>query len=71
MRKLPGLGVHFSEAQQGKVFEKSAQQSSRGGLQGDRGAAWGCFKSRFTGEFGIKMDFGVGGAAIFRGILVV
>jgi hypothetical protein len=33
-RKLPGLVVHFSEAQQGKVFEKIAKQSSRGGLRG-------------------------------------
>jgi hypothetical protein len=30
-RCWPGLGVHFSEAQQGKVFEKIAKQSSRVG----------------------------------------
>jgi hypothetical protein len=36
-RKLPGLVVHFSEAQQGKVFEKIAKQSSRRWLRGDLG----------------------------------
>jgi hypothetical protein len=34
---LPGLAVHISEAQQGKMFEKIAKQSSRGWLQGDLG----------------------------------
>jgi len=70
-RKLPGLVVNFSEAQQGKVFEKIAKQSSRGWLRGKGGAARSCFKFRFTGEFSIKMDLGLGGAAIFRGILVL
>jgi hypothetical protein len=37
VHKLPGLGVHFSEAQQGKVFEKITKQYSRGWLRGTEG----------------------------------
>ena len=56
----PGLGVHFSEAQQGKVFEKIAKQFSRVGC-GRTGRDNFCERIRFYGEIFTE---GGGGAAI-------